>query len=122
MRVVQLPLWFLIGSVPAFALGANDEGVRVAGPNLIEQHRVGFRSAGELAFQATPEQPKTDPPPAPASQVRPPAEGGVYRVGGGVTAPAVIYKRDPKYSEEAKKGHLSGTVVLTLVVGPDGLA
>src|SRR5439155_1628811 len=31
-------------------------------------------------------------------------------------------KRDPQYNAEARKGHLWGTVVLTLVVGPDGLA
>jgi TonB family protein len=28
--------------------------------------------------------------------------GGVYRVGGGVTAPVLLYKKDPEYSEEAR--------------------
>ena len=46
--------------------------------------------------------------------------GGVYRVGGGVTAPRVIYAPDPEFSEEARKAKYQGTVVLWLVVGSDG--
>lgn len=45
---------------------------------------------------------------------------GVFRVGGGVSAPLVIYKPDPEYSEEARKAKYQGTVVLALVVGVDG--
>ncbi|MBV8053289.1 MAG: energy transducer TonB [Acidobacteriaceae bacterium] len=46
--------------------------------------------------------------------------GGVYRVGGGVSAPRPIYAPDPDYSEEARKAKFQGTVVLWVVVGPDG--
>ena len=46
--------------------------------------------------------------------------GGVFKVGGGVTAPRVIYAPDPEFSEEARKSKYQGTVVLWLVVGPDG--
>jgi len=46
--------------------------------------------------------------------------GGAYRVGGGVSAPKAIYSPDPEYSEEARKVKHMGTVVLWLVVGPDG--
>jgi protein TonB len=46
--------------------------------------------------------------------------GGAYRVGGGVTAPRVIYSPDPEFSEEARKGKYQGTVLLWVVVGPDG--
>ena len=48
--------------------------------------------------------------------------GGVFRVGGGVSAPVVLYKVDPEYSEEARKAKYSGTVVLQLVVDPTGRA
>lgn len=48
--------------------------------------------------------------------------GGVYRVGGGVSAPAVLYKVDPEYSEEARKAKYSGTVLIQLIVGADGKA
>ena len=46
--------------------------------------------------------------------------GGAYRVGGGVSAPRVIYQPDPEYSEEARKAKYQGTCVLWVVVGPDG--
>jgi periplasmic protein TonB len=46
--------------------------------------------------------------------------GGAYRVGGGVSAPKVLYDPDPEYSEEARKAKYQGTVVLWLVVSPDG--
>ncbi|HKW99882.1 MAG TPA: energy transducer TonB [Bryobacteraceae bacterium] len=48
--------------------------------------------------------------------------GGVFRVGGGVSAPVVLYKVDPEYSEEARKAKYSGTVVLQLVVDSTGRA
>jgi TonB family protein len=46
---------------------------------------------------------------------------GVYRVGGGVSQPSVIYKVDPEYSEEARVAKYSATVLLQLVVGADGV-
>jgi protein TonB len=46
--------------------------------------------------------------------------GGTYRVGGGVSAPRAIYDPDPEYSEEARKAKHQGTVLLWIVVGPDG--
>jgi protein TonB len=46
--------------------------------------------------------------------------GGVYRVGGGVSAPRTIFAPDPEYSEEARKAKYQGTVVLWMIVGPDG--
>jgi TonB family protein len=46
--------------------------------------------------------------------------GGVFRVGGGVSAPRAIFSPDPEYSEEARKAKYQGTCVLWLVVGPDG--
>src|SRR5579862_3147266 len=46
--------------------------------------------------------------------------GGVFRVGGGVSAPKALYAPDPEYSEEARKAKYQGTVVLWVIVGPDG--
>jgi TonB family protein len=46
--------------------------------------------------------------------------GGVYRVGGGVSAPRVLYSPDPEYSDEARKAKYQGSVVLWIVVGSDG--
>ena len=47
--------------------------------------------------------------------------GGVYRIGGGVSAPSLIYKVEPEYSEEARKAKHQGTVVLYVVVDEKGL-
>jgi len=46
--------------------------------------------------------------------------GGVFRVGGGVSAPRAIDTPDPEYSEEARKAKYQGTVVLWLIVDPSG--
>ncbi|HKD04371.1 MAG TPA: energy transducer TonB [Bryobacteraceae bacterium] len=48
--------------------------------------------------------------------------GGVFRVGGGVSAPGIIYKVDPEYSEEARKAKYSGTVILSVIVDSEGKA
>jgi protein TonB len=48
--------------------------------------------------------------------------GGAYRIGGGVSAPAVLFKVEPEYSEEARKAKWQGTVVLSLVVDENGKA
>ena len=50
------------------------------------------------------------------------ASSGVYRVGGGVTAPALLYKTEPEYSEEARAAKYQGTVLLYIEVAPDGTA
>src|SRR4051812_36515614 len=38
--------------------------------------------------------------------------GGLYRVGGGVSAPRPLYDPEPEYSEEARKAKYQGTVVV----------
>jgi TonB family protein len=48
--------------------------------------------------------------------------GGVYRVGGGVSAPALILKVEPEYSEEARKAKYQGVVLLYVEVDPSGRA
>lgn len=50
------------------------------------------------------------------------AQNQVYKVGGEVTSPRVIYKVDPAYTEEARFAKIDGSVVLSLVIGADGLA
>jgi len=50
------------------------------------------------------------------------AGGGVYSVGNGTSAPVLISKVDPEYSEEARKAKYSGSVYLSIVVNTDGKA
>lgn len=47
--------------------------------------------------------------------------GGAFRVGGEVSAPILVSKVEPEYSEEARKAKFSGAVLLSLVVGADGV-
>jgi TonB family protein len=44
----------------------------------------------------------------------------VYRAGAGVTAPTLLYKVEPEYSEEARKAKYQGVVVLSVIVDPAG--
>jgi TonB family protein len=44
----------------------------------------------------------------------------VYRIGGGVSAPQVIMRSEPEYSEEARKINHQGVVLLTAIVQPNG--
>jgi TonB family protein len=83
-------------------------------------HSVGAEAVS-IASELVPEEfPGAAPaPPAVASAASP---GALYKAGGGVSAPAVISKVDPQYSEEARKGFLKGTVKLSIVVGADGIA
>ena len=46
--------------------------------------------------------------------------GGVYSVGGSVSAPVPIYSPDPPYSEEARKAKYSGIVVVSIIVDAQG--
>lgn len=50
------------------------------------------------------------------------AGGGVFRVGNGVSAPRLVKKVEPEYSEEARKAKYQGTVVLSIQVWEDGRA
>jgi periplasmic protein TonB len=48
--------------------------------------------------------------------------GDGYSVGNGITAPSVLARVDPEYSEEARKAKYSGAVLLSIVVNTDGRA
>jgi TonB family protein len=47
---------------------------------------------------------------------------GVVRVGGGVTAPVLVFKREPEYTEVARAAKYQGTVTLYVEIGTDGKA
>ena len=47
-------------------------------------------------------------------------ESGVFPLGGGIIAPTILFRIEPEYSEEARKAHYQGTVVLKTIVRKDG--
>jgi TonB family protein len=46
----------------------------------------------------------------------------VYKIGGDVLAPRVLYKVEPQYSKEASRDKIQGVVILGVVIDTDGLA
>jgi len=46
--------------------------------------------------------------------------GGVFRVGGGVSAPIPTYRVEPEFTPEARQAKFQGTVLVSIVVGADG--
>ncbi len=48
--------------------------------------------------------------------------GGVFRIGGGVSRPELVYRVEPEYSDEARKAKFQGTVVLYVIVDSKGFA
>jgi protein TonB len=46
--------------------------------------------------------------------------GGYARIGGGVSAPVVLYQPEPEFSEEARKAKVAGNVLVYLVVDENG--
>lgn len=47
--------------------------------------------------------------------------GGVYNVGGGVSAPVAIYAPEPEFSDEARRAKYQGVVDLQIIVTKQGL-
>lgn len=50
------------------------------------------------------------------------AQEKIYKIGGDVMAPKLVYKVEPKYTQEAREAKIEGTVVLSVVVTPQGVA
>ncbi len=48
--------------------------------------------------------------------------GGVYQVGGGVSAPELVFAPDPEFSDEARRAKFQGACVVALVVDAKGNA
>ncbi len=46
--------------------------------------------------------------------------GGVYKVGGGISAPQALTAPDPEYTEEARRAKTQGTCILWLIVDSAG--
>jgi protein TonB len=56
-----------------------------------------------------------------ATGTQPPGAQQVYRVGRGVTAPKLLKHVEPEFSAQARKDKVDGLVILSMVVGADGL-
>jgi periplasmic protein TonB len=63
------------------------------------------------------DKPAPPPPPPPAPE---PKEEGPLRVGGDVKAPVAINRAKPDYTDAARKGHITGVVIVEAVVNKQG--
>ena len=61
-------------------------------------------------------------PPQAAPKENPTTHSTVLKVGPGVTAPALRFKVDPDYPDDARDAKIEGSVLLNIVVGADGVA
>ena len=80
---------------------------RVAEAETLEQSAVGMRKARAARLS----------PSASQSVV-----SNALRVGNGVSAPSLLYKMEPSYTEEARVTKQQGTVLLKVVIDVDGVA
>ena len=89
--------------------------------NLVFKFSTGVKVA-ELEKQPPPIE--THPPVASLSlvgaQKRDSTAEQVFRAGGGVTPPKVIYSPDPAYTKSARMAKYQGTCILSFIVGSDG--
>jgi len=76
--------------------------------------------AGKWRFEPAMKEGRTVPVHATLDFARGARAQRAYRIGGGVTAPRVIYKVEPQYTEQARDARLQGTVILFVVVTSDG--
>jgi TonB family protein len=95
---------------------------------VLWQTRDGIRRPGDLfEFQPAPGTEVSGPPAVTerAAKDRPvqtPVElpKNLYRIGGFVTAPMLLHKVEPSYTEDARIARIQGTVVLDAEIQPDG--
>jgi TonB family protein len=48
------------------------------------------------------------------------AQSHVYKIGGDVSAPSIIYKVEPQYTQEARNAKITGTVLLSVIIDASG--
>lgn len=76
---------------------------------------TGTEGSGTGGKEAAPAPPPPPPPPAP----EPEAEGPM-RVGGDVKAPVAINRKEPNYTDLARKAHVTGVVIVEAVIDSNG--
>lgn len=127
---VQAVAWYRKSAEMGDAMGMNNLGrMYEAGRGLAQdnaQAMVWYRKAAELGDTSArahliriARELGVDPGvtgPATAGSLPP----GVYRIGGGASAPIVIHHVEPEYSEQARNAKFQGIVVLSTIVDETG--
>ena len=96
---------------------ARDESI-VGALGGVEGGVPGGITGGIVGGIVSPAPPPPPPPPLPLPSA--PAARAPVRIGGQVTAPALLHRVEPIYPDVAALAHLSGIVILEAVVNTDG--
>jgi TonB family protein len=97
---------------------------RTAEAESMKQQAVAIRQARVAAISAhtTPKSADRAAGDAQASTQTAASSGAPVKVGDGVSAPTLVSKQEPEYSEEARIAKYQGSAVLSVVIGTDGNA
>ena len=103
----------------AHVLSGPDELRRAALESVLQWHLMKNLAGSSRQVSISFSLPDAVPTPPPVAAAGP---GATYHVGAGVTAPVLLYKREPEYTEEARKARYQGTVLLYVEIDPSGKA
>jgi bla regulator protein blaR1 len=96
----------------AMAIGA------LAGPILVGLVKAPLVNAQSPQASAAPKPAAVDTSQEPAHWLAP--QNQVYHVGGGVSAPSLVFAPDPEYTEKARRAKYQGICVVALIVDEQG--
>jgi len=116
----KLPKFAMEQITPPAVVVRNENPKLTAEPTVVVPPQVRLSAASNMPNFGDPTAVMPAGPPSNGTGSGGGIGGGVFRVGGGVSAPRAIATPDPEYSEEARKAKYQGVCVLWLIVGPDG--
>jgi TonB family protein len=104
----------------AHVVSGPDELRKAALESVLQWHLMKNVAGSSRQVSISFSLPDSVPSEAPATAAAGP--GAVYRLGAGITAPVLLYKREPESTEEARKAKYQGTVTLNVEIDPSGKA
>jgi TonB family protein len=103
----------------AHVVSGPDELRRAALESVLQWHLMKNLAGSSRQVSISFRLPDSVPTPPPFAAA---VLGAAYHVGAGVTAPVLLYKREPEYTQEARQAHYSGSVSLSVEIDPSGKA
>ena len=116
MRIMSPRTATRLGLTQKFALVAIGLGT-VAAPVFIGLVRTPFADAQSSSTGSTAKAGDAVAIPVPGASL---GTIQIYRVGGGVSAPKLVYAPDPEYTKKAQKANYQGVCVIALIVDTEG--
>ncbi|MGC2401595.1 MAG: M56 family metallopeptidase [Acidobacteriaceae bacterium] len=115
VRIMSSPSADKLGAAKKIFLAAITIGA-VAGPIVVGLVKAPLAAAQSSSPSTATQSAKGTAATVPAH----PPEHKIYHVGGGVSAPELLFAPDPQYTEQASKAKYQGVCVLSLIVDAKG--